>query len=96
MRTFNLNKDAKYCPTVNIDKLWTLVPEETRSQLSGDKAPVIDCVRAVSLSSFCRIVCAKCGLFYSLMLRCRVHESMLSLSLLLKEKVGLSFSIFFL
>jgi len=28
--------------------LWTLVPQATRDQLTKDKAPVIDCVRAVS------------------------------------------------
>lgn len=48
MRVFHLNAAANYCPTINIDKLWTLVPKETRDILSKDKAPVIDCVRAVS------------------------------------------------
>lgn len=48
MRNFHVYAARKFCPTINIDKLWTLVPQETKDQLSKDKAPVIDCVRAVS------------------------------------------------
>ncbi|KAF6036925.1 RPL27A [Bugula neritina] len=46
MRNFHVYAARSYCPTINIDKLWTLVPTETKDQLSKDKAPVIDCVRA--------------------------------------------------
>jgi len=49
MRNFHVYAARSYCPTINIDKLWTLVPTETKDQLSKDKAPVIDCVRAVSI-----------------------------------------------
>lgn len=43
-------------PSVNLDKLWSLVSEQTR-QYYKDKtdgpAPVIDVVRAVSVSKKC-------------------------------------------
>lgn len=37
------NRD--HCPTINVDKLWTLVSEETRDQAEQSKdgkAPIID------------------------------------------------------
>jgi large subunit ribosomal protein L27Ae len=30
MRTFHLKKNLHYCPTVNIESLWSLIPEEVR------------------------------------------------------------------
>ena len=47
MRNFHLRKP--FCPTVNCDRLWSLVSERTREQYAagGDRAPVIDCVQAV-------------------------------------------------
>ncbi|KAL2170115.1 hypothetical protein VTG60DRAFT_5210 [Thermothelomyces hinnuleus] len=46
MRHFHLLRNHYWAPTINIDKLWSLVPAETREQyLSGaktDTAPVID------------------------------------------------------
>jgi len=46
MRNFHIYAARAYCPTINIDKIWTLVPQETKDKLGKDKAPVIDCVRA--------------------------------------------------
>merc|ERR1719163_2614637 len=48
MRVFNLQRNWKYCPTINTDKLWSLVSEETRKAAasSKDKAPVIDVTKA--------------------------------------------------
>ncbi|EYC27480.1 hypothetical protein Y032_0009g752 [Ancylostoma ceylanicum] len=46
MRVFHLNKNHYYCPTVNVDRLWSLVPEPIKEQSSASKAPVIDCVKA--------------------------------------------------
>jgi len=39
---------GKVCPTVNIDRLWSLIPEETRKQFATDtkKAPIIDVGKA--------------------------------------------------
>ncbi|KAJ7569870.1 hypothetical protein O6H91_01G098400 [Diphasiastrum complanatum] len=43
MRYFHLNKNKYFCPTVNVDKLWTLIPEEVRQKVSGhEKAPLLD------------------------------------------------------
>lgn len=51
MRHFHLTQQKYFCPTVNLDKLWTLVSEQTRLKYAKqtDKAPVIDVVRAVSI-----------------------------------------------
>ena len=53
MRRFHLQKNnyAYYCPTINLDKLWSLVSEQTRKQYANangetDKVPVIDVTRA--------------------------------------------------
>merc|ERR1711974_394125 len=50
MRNFHIHKNRTFCPTINIDKLWSLVPEATRLkyQNSTDKkscVPVIDVVK---------------------------------------------------
>ena len=44
MRNFHVRRNALFKPTINLDKLWSLVPDETRVkyQKSKDKAPVID------------------------------------------------------
>merc|ERR1739838_405658 len=48
MRVFHLQRNWKFCPTVNTDKLWSLVSEETRkaAEKSKDKAPVIDVTKS--------------------------------------------------
>ena len=48
MRNFHLIKHGKHCPTINVDKLWSLVSEQTRTFYADnkDKAPVIDVVKA--------------------------------------------------
>nr|ALS04637.1 60S ribosomal protein L27a [Pseudodiaptomus poplesia]ALS04792.1 60S ribosomal protein L27a [Pseudodiaptomus poplesia]AQS22800.1 60S ribosomal protein l27a [Pseudodiaptomus poplesia] len=50
MRNFHVhpNMSIHHCPAINLDKLWTLVSEQTRKKYadSKDKAPVIDCSRA--------------------------------------------------
>ena len=50
MRHFHLTRQKYWCPTVNLDKLWSLVSDQTREFYKDktDKAPVIDVVRAVS------------------------------------------------
>ena len=44
MRHFHLNREAMYCPTMNLDEVWSLVPAEVREQAAKDtsKAPMID------------------------------------------------------
>lgn len=54
MRHYHLKKNQKFCPTVNLDKLWTLVTEQTRLNYAKNQAglaPVIDVVRSVSFCS---------------------------------------------
>nr|CAH8847557.1 unnamed protein product [Trichobilharzia regenti] len=48
MRHFHLKKNPYYCPTINLDRLWSLVSQSTyekhRDSTDG-KVPVIDCLR---------------------------------------------------
>ncbi|XP_061466347.1 large ribosomal subunit protein uL15 [Rhineura floridana] len=49
MRHYHLKKNQHFCPTVNLDKLWTLVSEQTRLNYAKNQAglaPVIDVVRS--------------------------------------------------
>uniref|UniRef100_A0A8B9NCJ3 Large ribosomal subunit protein uL15 n=1 Tax=Accipiter nisus TaxID=211598 RepID=A0A8B9NCJ3_9AVES len=49
MRHYHLKRNQKFCPTVNLDKLWTLVSEQTRLNYAKNEAglaPVIDVVRS--------------------------------------------------
>ena len=66
MRHFHLTKNKYHRPAVNLDKLWSLVSEQTR-QYYQDKTdgpvPVIDVVRAVSMLN--------CN--YFLLIPCLVH-----------------------
>ncbi|XP_074092377.1 large ribosomal subunit protein uL15-like [Macrotis lagotis] len=43
-----VTSDQSYCPTVNLDKLWTLVSEQARINMAKTqegRAPIIDAVR---------------------------------------------------
>ncbi|XP_026058958.1 60S ribosomal protein L27a isoform X2 [Carassius auratus] len=49
MRHYHLKRNTLFCPTINLDKLWTLVSEQTRvnySKKTDGPAPIIDVVRA--------------------------------------------------
>lgn len=37
MRTFHLKKNIHYCPSINLDKIWSLVPQEVREQAKSKK-----------------------------------------------------------
>merc|ERR1712207_67703 len=56
MRNFHVhpNNSNLYQPGVNLDKLWSLVSEQTRLKYAGvkDKAPVID----VSRAGYCKVL----------------------------------------
>lgn len=55
MRNYHLRRNTKWCPSLNLDKLWTLVNEQTRLKYKNNpdgKAPVIDIVKAVSILIF--------------------------------------------
>ena len=45
MRHFHLKRNTQWCPTINVDKLWSLVSDEVREAAAASKdgkAPVID------------------------------------------------------
>uniref|UniRef100_A0A8I5TN29 Large ribosomal subunit protein uL15 n=1 Tax=Pongo abelii TaxID=9601 RepID=A0A8I5TN29_PONAB len=47
MRHYHLKRNQSFCPTVNLDKLWTLVSEQTWVNAAKNKtgaAPIIDVV----------------------------------------------------
>ena len=49
IRTFHEKKNPKHCPVINIDRVWSLVTEETRKKYADGKAglvPVIDVTKA--------------------------------------------------
>uniref|UniRef100_A0A915DZ07 Large ribosomal subunit protein uL15 n=1 Tax=Ditylenchus dipsaci TaxID=166011 RepID=A0A915DZ07_9BILA len=48
MRNFHVRKNLYYSPTINLDKIWSLVTEETRKKYADvtNEAPVINVVRA--------------------------------------------------
>ncbi len=44
MRHFHMRKNAYHCPEINVDKIWSLVPEEIRTaHANTSEVPVIDC-----------------------------------------------------
>jgi len=47
-RHFHYKKNQYHCPSVNLDKLWTLVSDEARAASTEKKAAVIDVSKAVS------------------------------------------------
>merc|ERR1711972_911066 len=44
MRYFHKTQQKFFCPTINVEKLWTLVSAEAREAATTASAPVIDCV----------------------------------------------------
>nr|XP_045048283.2 60S ribosomal protein L27a-like [Desmodus rotundus] len=49
VRHYRLKRNQSFCPTVNLDKLWTLVREQTRVKGAKNKtgaAPIIDMMRS--------------------------------------------------
>ena len=48
MRHFHLKRNTLFCPVINIDRLWNLVTDETRTKFVNhkDKVAVIDVTKA--------------------------------------------------
>eukprot|EP00640_Fibrocapsa_japonica_P004509 CAMPEP_0113938878 /NCGR_PEP_ID=MMETSP1339-20121228/5278_1 /TAXON_ID=94617 /ORGANISM="Fibrocapsa japonica" /LENGTH=130 /DNA_ID=CAMNT_0000942195 /DNA_START=83 /DNA_END=472 /DNA_ORIENTATION=- /assembly_acc=CAM_ASM_000762 len=44
MRQFHLLPNRSFRPVLNVDKLWSLLPEGTQEKASADKAPVLDLI----------------------------------------------------
>ena len=47
-RYFHLQPNQMHKPTINLEKIWNLVPEEARKASTKNKAVVIDVVKSVS------------------------------------------------
>ncbi|PPE01713.1 hypothetical protein ES288_D02G197900v1 [Gossypium darwinii] len=45
MRYFHKLRNKFYCPIVNIDKLWSLVPQDVKAKANNDSASMIDVTR---------------------------------------------------
>jgi len=50
-RHFHLKRNQYHMPTINLDKLWSLVSDESRKVSTESKAIVIDVVKSVSSAS---------------------------------------------
>lgn len=71
MRHFHVLRNREHCPIVNLDKIWSMMPEGTleKAKAAGGKAPVIDVTESVSFF-FCGVAidvtppwaCRSCGL----------------------------------
>ena len=57
MRNFHLIRNHKFAPTLNLDKLWSLVGDANRERAAkeADKVPVIDIVQFVSITKHWRL-----------------------------------------
>ncbi|KAJ6769295.1 60S RIBOSOMAL PROTEIN L27A-3 [Salix koriyanagi] len=42
MRYFHKLRNKFYCPIVNIDKLWSMVPQDVKDKATKDTVPMID------------------------------------------------------
>ncbi|KAL7098421.1 hypothetical protein ACP275_09G017000 [Erythranthe tilingii] len=42
MRYFHKLRNQFFCPTINVDKLWSMVPQEVKDKATKDNAPLID------------------------------------------------------
>mmetsp|Transcript_31013 Transcript_31013/g.23065 ORF Transcript_31013/g.23065 Transcript_31013/m.23065 type:complete len:148 (-) Transcript_31013:63-506(-) len=44
MRTFHLKRHLSFCPTINVDRLWSLLPEGEyeKAKAGSDQTPVLD------------------------------------------------------
>lgn len=42
MRYFHRLRNKFHCPIVNIDKIWSLVPQEVKDGITPEKAPFVD------------------------------------------------------
>ena len=55
MRYIHLTRNRYHCPVINLDKLWSLVSDNTKKAYKSrddGKAPIIDVVRAVSKQKY--------------------------------------------
>jgi len=73
IRHFREKMNQSYMTTINLEKLWTLVPEASRKSSTESKAAVIDVVKSVSTASqlFSNLLMITC---YRATSKCSVQE----------------------
>ena len=51
MRRFHYKRNPDFCPSINVDRLWSMVPEGVyeKAKTDSNMAPVIDVTKLVSL-----------------------------------------------
>jgi large subunit ribosomal protein L27Ae len=46
MRTFHLKRNTQFCSTINVDKLWSLIPEDVyekaKNEPDAENVPMLD------------------------------------------------------
>jgi large subunit ribosomal protein L27Ae len=50
MRRFHYKRNPDFCPSINVDRLWSMVPEGVyeKAKTDSNMAPVIDVTKLVS------------------------------------------------
>ncbi|CAO2583919.1 60S ribosomal protein L27a [Lemmus lemmus] len=56
MRHYHLKWNQSFCPTVNLDKLWTLVSEQTWVNAAKNKTGVLFPIIDVAGSGYCKVL----------------------------------------
>eukprot|EP01134_Creolimax_fragrantissima_P004581 CFRG4581T1 len=99
MRYFHKTDQQYHCPIVNLDKIWTLVSEQTKEKYAGDstKVPVIDCVRAGYYKVLGKGVlpnqpCIVKAKFFSRQAEEKIKAAGVSISLLYPDRLGAPFN----
>lgn len=64
MRNFHVKKNTlkHYCPTINVENLWSLLGNEAREHYAKEKsgkAPVVNLVKHVSFINFFLFFCLR-------------------------------------
>ena len=75
MRHFHLTKNQYFCPVVNVERLWSLIPQQTKKELPTKEPgniPVLDVLDYVSVS-LCACVCVCVYIFIDLPNVLEVH-----------------------
>ena len=52
MRNFHARKNRTFCPTLNVDKIWSLVSDNTREKFANVTTPAIGRAERGKVSPF--------------------------------------------
>lgn len=91
MRTFHLKRGTSFCPTVNIDRLWSMVPEDVyeKAKAGSELTPVLDVTKLV-YNVISLLLCRPFDQlsFGRVTLKCWVKESCHKFPLLSKQDIS--------